>query len=78
MVGKGAEVGERSPGPEGGGVAAAQAQLSRSKLLPAFAFPLETVGLETRGRKPCLQHGDLTLPFSRTLREVRRGARSAV
>ena len=51
MVGKGAEVGERSPGPEGGGVAAAQAQLSRSKLLPAFAFPLEIVGLETRRRK---------------------------
>lgn len=29
-------------------------------------------------QEPCLQHGDLTLPFSRTLREVRRGARSAV
>lgn len=57
MVGKGAEVGERSPGPEGGGVAAAQAQLSRSKLLPAFAFPLEIVGLESRGRKLCLQQG---------------------
>lgn len=38
-------------------MAAAQAQLSRSKLLPAFAFPLEIVGLETRERKPCLQQG---------------------
>lgn len=55
MVGKGAEVGERSPSPEGGGVAAAQAQLSHSKSLPVFAFPLAIVGLGTGGRKPCLR-----------------------
>lgn len=61
-----------------------QAETPESSLSVSPAPPREATVREPATQEecppqePCLQHGDLTLPFSRTLREVRRGARSAV